>query len=106
MDFSTWTRQDFLDFDARRAETMQPTPEELKAQEELVNTQKNEKYASILTSYWFEPDTKITPEFVKEFCTTVNAQEYIGDIDKWVISQTELYGTLDNWFKNFILSYF
>jgi len=51
MDFSTWTRQDFLDFDARRTETMQPTPEETKAQEELVNTQKNEKYASILTSY-------------------------------------------------------
>ena len=32
MDFSLWTRQDFIDFDTRRSIVMQPTQAEIDAQ--------------------------------------------------------------------------
>jgi hypothetical protein len=35
MDFSTRTRQDFIDFDTRRNEVFQPTPEEIAEQEAI-----------------------------------------------------------------------
>lgn len=106
MDFSKWTRQDFLDFDARRTEAMQPTLEELKAQEDAIEASKTAKYSDVLTANGFNPDSPITEDFVKSFFVSIDAKQYIWDVDKWIESQIDLYWNVETGFKNFILTNF
>lgn len=85
---------------------MQPTLEELKAQEDAIEASKTAKYSEVLTANGFNPDSKITKDFIKEFCTSVDAKQYVWDVDKWIESQIELYWDIETWFKNFILTNF
>lgn len=105
MDFTTWTRQDFIDFDNRRAEVFTPTTEEL-AQIEAENKQKKEaivKQKLERIGYWSLEKTK---EAVIPFLYAINAQQFIwADVEKWVDNQILLYWDTETAFNEIIYNY-
>jgi len=54
MDFSTRTRQDFINFDTRRNEVSQPTPKEIAEQEAIYKQNLINRTKDYLNLYWIE----------------------------------------------------
>ena len=106
MDFSQWTRQDFLDFDTRRNEVMQPTLEELEAQaieQEQVRLAHINKKLSV---FGITRPTVITKDFVIDMLTQMKAEQFIGtEFSTWVDNQEILFGSLENAFDSLVLRY-
>lgn len=103
MDFTNWTRQDFIDFDNRRAEVFAPTQEELEAEQIIQEQARKQSIIDKLAKYWAtRPDT-ITKEFCIWFLTSINAKEFIGDdYSSWVDSEIEIHGDIETAFDNLV----
>jgi hypothetical protein len=43
MDFTQWTRQNFIDFEARKQEVFKPTQEEIQAEQDRLQAEFNKK---------------------------------------------------------------
>ena len=55
MDFTQWTRQDFIDFETRKQETFKPTQEEIQAEQDRLQAEFNKKVEDtkqFLSAYW------------------------------------------------------
>ena len=107
MDFTTWTREDFLAFDARRQEVFTPTPEELEQQRLDHEQYMNDLVEQKLLAVGITLTEPITREFALQLLELINARQFIGeDLDKWVDSQIELFdGDLDKAFKQLVVNY-
>lgn len=77
MDFTQWTRDDFLAFDARRQEVFHPTPEELEIQ--AIEQEKNrlEYINQRLSAIGISRPSVITKEFVIGMLTQMKAEQFI-----------------------------
>jgi hypothetical protein len=105
-DFTTWTREDFLAFDARRNEVFQPTPEELEAQRAEYETARASAISEKISKYGIVRPETVTKEFVLQFLTAIDAQQFVGsDLEGWVDNQTVLFGNLDTAFDELVLRY-
>lgn len=106
MDFTLWQRQDFLDFDARRQEVMQPATEELEAQ---AIEQEQNKLAYInkkLSAIGITRPSVITKEFVIGMLTMMNAEQFIGnDFSGWIDNQIVLFWDLETAFDDLVFRY-
>lgn len=106
MDFSLWTRQNFLDFDAQRSLVMQPTQAELdtqaieQEQARLMNI--NQK----LSALGITRPSVITKDFVMWMLTELKAEQFIGDdFSTWVDNQEILFGSLETAFDDLVSRY-
>ena len=107
MDFSTWTRADFIAFDARRQEVFQPTPEELEQQRMDQEAQMHDIVTEKLALVGVQLTEPITKEFVLVLLDTINAKQFIGEnVEQWVDNQIELFdGDIDKAFRQLVLQY-
>ena len=105
MDFTNWTRQDFIDFDNRRIEVFSPTPDEI-AQRDYDNKQKKDAIVKQkLENIWYWNLEK-TKEAVVPFLYAINAQQFVwADIEKWVDNQILLYWDIETAFNEIIYNY-
>ena len=106
MDFTTWTKQDFLDFDTRREELFTLTPEEIALQE--IENDENIKLivTDKLTTIWITRPEIITKEFCIELLTGFKAEQYIwDDFSSWVDNQIILFWDIEKAFNNLILRF-
>lgn len=115
MDFATWTKQDFIDFDAKREEVFAPTQIEIDAQKQKHKQDIIDKVQSILSVYninftWEETDFKdLYSLYIKWDWTNTNQSmaERIGDESILNDTTKELWtyhNTLAD-FCNFVLQY-
>lgn len=106
MDFSNWTREDFLAFDARRAEVFMPTQAELDVQAQQQAEFEAQQLQAKMTMLWLPTWTPITKELALHILQGMNAQQFIGEnLEGWIDEQIELFGILDEAFKNFVIKY-
>ena len=107
MDFTTWTKADFIAFDARRQEVFQPTPEELEQQRAEHDTQIHNIVTEKLAHVGVQLIEPITKEFVFVLLDTINAKQFIGEnVEQWVDNQIELFdGDINEAFRQIVLQY-
>lgn len=106
MDFTTWTRQDFLAFDQRRSEVFQPTPEELEQQKAERDAYVKATVSAKLSAIGMQMPETITKDFAIEVLTAVNAKVFVGeDYSGWVDSQVAIFGDIETAFNQIILNY-
>lgn len=103
MDFSQWTRQDFIDFDSRRNEVMKPTSAELEAQA-IEQEQSRLSYINQkLSALGITRPSVITKDFVIGMLTQMKAEQFIGkDFSTWVDNQILIYGSIDDAFDDLV----
>lgn len=115
MDFTTWTKQDFIDFDARREEVFAPVQADIDAQVQQQKQSMIDKVQSILSVYnidftWNETDFKnLFSLYIKWDWTNVNPSMAERIWDESILNDTvkELWtyhNTLEG-FCNFVLQY-
>ena len=107
MDFTTWTKADFIAFDARRQEVFQPTPEELEQQRVEQEAQIHDIVTEKLARIGVQLTEPITKEFVFALLDTINAKQFIGEnVEQWVDNQIELFdGDINKAFRQLVLQY-
>ena len=104
--FSTFTKEDWIEFDRLKSKAFEPTLEEKEAQRLEQEQAKIELINSKLANLWITRPEVITKEFVIWLLTSLNAQQFIwDDFDKWVNSQEELFGDLETAFDDLVLRY-
>lgn len=115
MDITLWTKQDFIDFDNRRAELFAPTIEETQEQaqinkENLVSVVQTKLQGYNIPLVGNETDfTHLYTLYIKWDWTEANQpmSEWIGsdeELDKTVLNMITTSNTLE-WFCNFVLQY-
>lgn len=106
MDYTTWTRADWLAFDNARSKCFAPTTEEIEAQKKKAEEDRINAIQNELTSLGIDRPEHITKEWALWFLTMIDAKVFIGDdLSWWLDSQEILFWTLDNAFDDLILRY-
>lgn len=79
MDFSNWTRADFLAFDARRQETMMPTAQETADAEARAVSEKSARVASKLSALGIVMPETVTEDFCVSLLEAMEAKKFVGE---------------------------
>lgn len=104
--FSTFTKEDWIEFDKLKSKAFEPTLEELETQR--LETQLNKKILieTKLANLWITRPEVITKEFVIWLLTSLNAEQFIwDDFNKWVENQKSLFWDLETAFDDLVLRY-
>lgn len=103
MDFSNWTRADFLAFDARRGEVFKPTPEETAAFELARKNAERARIDAKLSAVGVTRPETVTVDFCVALLERLGAQQFVGeDLRGWVANQETLFGDLDTAFDKLV----
>ena len=106
IDFTTWTREDFTNFDTQRQLVMQPTPEEIAIQQALIEANNLAIITSKLSALWITKPDIITKEFVLWFLEAINAKQFVWeDLSGWVDNQIILFWDLETAFNELVIRY-
>lgn len=87
MDFSNWSKQDFIDFDARRIQVFTPTPEEIAEQEAQEEARRLQKVQFVLSKVGLALPENVDKIFVLDFCERVDARQFVGDVETFIDTQ-------------------
>lgn len=104
--FSTFTREDWQEFDRIKSIAFQQKEEELEAQrleqeQNILNT-----INSKLNNLWITRPETITKEFIIWLLTSLNAQQFIwDDFDWWIEDQILLFGDLETAFDDLVIRF-
>lgn len=103
MDFSQWTREDYLAFELRKAEVMKPTQTELDLQKAQELTNRKNAINIKLSELWITRPEFITKEFVIWILTQMKAEQFIGkNFSEWVDNQIILFGDIETAFDDLV----
>lgn len=104
--FSTFTKEDWIEFDRIKSLAFQPTEEELEAQriEQEQNRLNTINYK--LSNLWITRPEIITKEFVIWLLTQLNAEQFIwDDFETWVDNQVLLFWDIETAFNDLVIRY-
>jgi hypothetical protein len=103
--FSTFTREDWIEFDRLKWLAFQPTQEELEEQAKQQEEQKQLVITNKLQAIWITRPEVITKEFVLQLLEIINAKEFVwADLDLWIENQINLYWDLETAFNDLVYS--
>lgn len=103
MDFSQWTREDYLAFELRKAEVMKPTQTELDLQKAQELTNRKNAINIKLSLLWITRPEVITKTFVIWMLTQMKAEQFIGtDFSGWVDNQILLFWDIETAFDDLV----
>lgn len=108
MDFSTWTREDFKAFDARRDEVMKPTAEEIAAQQAAYEAAMLSRAQSALSGYGITltgTETDFSDLYRQYISGTPDMKEWLGEDLEGQIAYRVANGNDLRSFVGFVLSY-
>lgn len=104
--FSTFTREDWQEFDRIKNLPFQPTEEELEAQKLEQEQNRMNTINSKLANIWITRPELITKEFVIWLLTQLNAEQFIwNDFDLWVDNQILLFWDLETAFDDLVIRF-
>lgn len=104
--FSTFTKEDWIEFDRLKSKAFEPTLEEIETQRLEQEQARIELIKTKLSNLWITRPKVITKEYVIWLLTQLKAEQFIwDDFDKWVNSQEKLFGDLEIAFDDLVLRY-
>ena len=104
--FSTFTREDWDEFDRIKNLPFQPTEEELEAQRLEQEQARINMINSKLTNLWITRPEVITKEFVIWLLTQLKAEQFIwDDFDWWIENQILLFGDIEKAFNDLVIRF-
>lgn len=104
--FSTFTKEDWIEFDKIKSKAFEPTLEEKEAQRLEQEQNRINTINSKLANLWITRPEVITKEFVIWLLTSLNAEQFIwDDFNKWIENQISLFGDLETSFDDLVLRY-
>lgn len=91
-DFSTWTREDFINFESRKSEVFLPTTEELESQRLEAEQNRKAIISGKLEKYSIVRPEVVTKDFCIQFLNSIDAKQYVGsDLELWIDNQISLF---------------
>lgn len=106
MDFSTWTRADFLAFDAARAKAFELTPEEMAENEARAAANREAKVSDLLAKVGMDTKAERDRAFLLDFAARIDAKQFVGEnVEKWVDAQIAEFPTPKEALEHFIVRY-
>ena len=104
--FSTFTKEDWQEFDRIKNLPLQPTTEELEAQRLEQEQNRINMINSKLTNLWITRPEVITKEFVIWLLTQLKAEQFIwDDFDWWVDNQILLFWDIETAFNDLVIRF-
>lgn len=104
--FSTFTKEDWIEFDKLKSKAFEPTLEELETQRLEQEQARIELIKTKLANLWITRPEVITKEFVIWLLTQLKAEQFIwDDFDKWIENQKSLFWDLETAFDDLVLRY-
>lgn len=104
--FSTFTREDWQEFDRIKSLAFQPTQEELEAQRLEQEQARINTINSKLANLWITRPEVITKEFVIWLLTQLKAEQFIwSDFDWWITNQENLFWNLETAFDDLVIRF-
>lgn len=104
--FSTFTKEDWIEFDKLKSKAFEPTLEELETQRIEQEQARMNMINSKLANLWITRPEVITKEFVIWLLTQLKAEQFIwNDFDKWIENQKSLFWDLETAFDDLVLRY-
>lgn len=106
IDFSTWTKEDFLAMEARREEVFALTTEEILASENQYKEKVKLAVTDKLANIWVTYPKVIDKSYVIEFLDNINAKQFVwADLEWWVDNQIYLFGDIESAFNDLVFRY-
>jgi len=104
--FSTFTKDNWIEFDRIKNLTFQPSQEELEEQIKQQKEYKQNLINSKLKTLWIERQEIITIEFALWLLEIINAKQFVwADLEWWLKNQIILFWDLETAFNELILRY-
>lgn len=104
--FSTFTKEDWQEFDRIKNLPFQPTAEELEAQRVEQEQARINTINSKLANLWITRPEVITKEFVIWLLTQLNAEQFIwDDFATWIDNQEKLFSSLEKAFDEIVIRF-
>lgn len=106
MDFSTWTRADFIAFDAARSKAFEPTPEEKAESEARSAAYCESKVSSVLSKVGMDATAPRDRAFLLDFAARIDAKQFVGEnVEAWVDAQIAQFPTTEETLRYFVARY-
>lgn len=106
MDFSTWTRADFLAFDAAKAKAFELTPEERAENEAKAADNREAKVSAVLSKVGMDTAAARDRDFLLDFAARIDAKQFVGEnVEGWVDAQISEFATPKEALEYFIVRY-
>jgi len=104
--FTTFTKEDWIEFDRIKWLAFQPTEQELEAQRIKQEQDRINIINSKLANLWITRPEIITKEFVILLLTQLKAEQFIwDDFDTWTDNQTILFNDLETAFDELVIRF-
>lgn len=106
MDYTTRTRQDWIDFDNARSKVFEPTQEEIEVQEQQIEIQRRQIIDDKLLSRWIVLPSPLTKQWMLLALAWLNAKSFVWDDVEWRLDwQIELYWDIKSALDNLVITY-
>lgn len=104
--FSTFTREDWQNFDNIRNIAFQPTQAEIDLQVQEQEQARINTINSKLTNLWIVRPQVITKEFVLWLLASMKAEQFIWeDFNGWIDNQIKLFWNLETAFDDLVIRF-
>lgn len=106
IDFSDWTRADFLSFDSARAKAFELTPEERAENEARAAANREAKVSALLARAGMDTKAERDRAFLLDFAARIDAKQFVGEnVEGWVDAQIAEFPTSKDALEHFIVRY-
>lgn len=106
MEFSNWTKADFIAFDEARAKAFQPTTEEIEKSISDRKAYEDGKLSYFLSKFGLSIPEKVDMAFLLDFASKMDLKQYVGDNwKKWIENQVAEVGDCEKTLRYFVVRY-
>jgi hypothetical protein len=106
MDFSNWTRADFIAFDEAKAKAFQPTQEEIDKSIAERKAYEDGKLAYVLSMFGLSMPEKVDMAFLLDFASRMDLKQYVGENwRRWIENQVSEVGDCEKTLRYFVVRY-
>lgn len=105
-DFSSWTREQWAEFDAIRSACCALTQAEIDAQNAAIAQAKLDKANTVLASYGLTMPEIVDKPFLLQFAEVIDAKQFVWDVSVWIDWQIALHWDTKTWLIEVINQYF
>lgn len=106
MDYTTRTRQEWIDFDKARSKAFEPTQEEIDQQALEQEQARKQLIDSKLSSRWIIIPDILSKQWMLVALEWLNAKSFVwDDVEWWLDWQIELYWDIRSALDNLVITY-
>lgn len=106
MDYTTRTRQDWLNFEQARSKAFEPTSEELEQERIVQEEARRQDINDRLSSRWIVVPSPLTKQWMLAALSWLNAKAFVWkDVELRLDWQIEYYWSIESALDNLVITY-